>query len=150
MSDETPKPEKKTDWREGRHPLSVRVKHPDKVKFMEQLIAQQGNQQAALDHCITLAMGAPAGTGDEKQIAKLRAELDDVRSQNKKMQEVLNDVKQVNHIMQEENEKLKSTKWVFDDETMIGINKLTAKKQLSSMRETVAYAVKYTLKNDWL
>jgi septal ring factor EnvC (AmiA/AmiB activator) len=68
MSTESqPTEKKKSDWRDGKHPLSVRVKGPEKIAFMESLL-EKGNMQYALDQCITMAMYG----GNKNAVEELR------------------------------------------------------------------------------
>jgi hypothetical protein len=126
------KPEKKSDWRLGRHPLSVRIREPEKVKFMEALIAEKGNSQAALDHCVTAGMTVSGEVGAHiKEISRLEKE-------NKELQRQLS---------------LKPTAgggFAFDEPETNAIAALRTKKGLADDHATVKYALTYTLKNAWL
>ncbi len=119
---------KKTDWRDGKHPLSVRIKDAVDVKFMEELISKTGNAQAALHHCVQVARLAPDAVVD----------LDEIKRLKDAAEQALRDAQQ------------SKGGFAFDEVETKAITALLEKKKFKDLHETIRYALSYTLKNDWI
>lgn len=77
----------KRDWREGKTPLNVRIKSPEKVKFMEAIMSHfDGNQQKALDHVITLAISKGDATVSDDLMLRVTAERDELKKKVAELQ----------------------------------------------------------------